>query len=101
MGCFSAALLPSEGSYNSSASRFRHLQGIYKPVFLEGEGGRVSPKSVSQLEVRGNLLAYSEEQRSRRKKLIGILRLLLRETDVTHGLQTWGRGIARSEKQSE
>lgn len=55
---------------------------------------------MSQL-VRGNLLAYSEEQRSRRKKLIGILRLLLRETDVTHGLQTWGRGVARSEKQSE
>lgn len=68
MGCFSAALLPSEGSYNSSASRFRHRQGIYKPVFLEGEGGRVSPKSVSQLEVRGNLLAYSEEQRSKEEK---------------------------------
>ena len=67
MGCFSAALLPSEGSYNSSASRFRHLQGVYKPVFLEGEGVRVSPKSVSQL-VRGNLLAYSEEQRSRNRE---------------------------------
>ena len=28
----------------------------------------MSPKSVSQLEMRGNLLAYSEEQRSKEEK---------------------------------
>lgn len=58
-----------DSSAGEAVGSGRHGQGIHKPVFLEGEEGRVSSKYVSWLWVLGNLLANSEEERIREEKV--------------------------------